>query len=204
MKLGEEMLLENIAAVRTGVVTTRKRSSEEEMPRYKYKALNLRCAQQAGYFDMQYAEEIATTEELKDVYFTRKNDILVRLSAPYTTILITNDKWCGYLVPSHFAIIRIMDTTFLPEYILWLLKQDATKQRILQNISGNGAFGTINSKFFNSIHVHDIPIEKQRILGRMLLLSEEEQRLLYELALQKENYNRLLLENVFDSMKRGN
>ena len=198
------MLLENIATIRTGVVTTRKKPSEEEEPRYRYKTLNLRCAQQAGYFDMQHAEEIATTEKLKDVYFTKKNDILVRLSAPYTAILITKDEWCDYLVPSHFAIIRIKDASVLPEYILWILKQDATKQKILQNTSGNGAFGTINSKFFNSIFVHDIPIEKQKIIGQMLLLSDREQRLLYELALQKENYNRLLLENVFESMKRGN
>lgn len=198
------MLLENIATIRTGVVTARKKASEGATITFKYNVLNLRCAQASGCFDMQYAEVLESEEELKAVYFTRLGDILVRLSAPYTAIMITREEWCDYLVPSHFAIIRIKDASVLPEYILWILKQDATKQKILQNISGNGAFGTINSKFFNSIFVHDIPIEKQKIIGQMLLLSDREQRLLYELALQKENYNRLMLENVFESMKRGN
>lgn len=198
------MILEDVAAIRTGVVTTRKKAGEKDSVIYEYGLLNLKCAATAGYLDLQYIETLGTVEPLKHEYFTQMDDILVRLSTPYTVIMITKEDWCGYLVPSHFAIIRVNKEVASPEYILWLLKRKSTKQKILQNISGTGAFGTINSKFFNSLPVRDLPLNKQRIIGQMQILSEKEQELLHKLAAQREIYNRLLVDKIYDSVKRGN
>lgn len=198
------MFLEDIATIRTGVVTTRKKVGEKEPIIYKYKMINLKCASAAGYLDLQYIEELPTTEPLKPEYFTQMGDIIVRLSTPYTTIMITKEDWCGYLIPSHFAIIRVNKNKTAPEYILWLLKRESTLRKILQNISGNGIFGTINSKFFNSLPIQDLPMQKQKIIGQMQILSEKEQELLLKLASQKEIYNKLLVEKIYDSVKKGN
>ncbi|MDD6147204.1 MAG: hypothetical protein PUB43_09205 [Oscillospiraceae bacterium] len=198
------MILEDVAAIRTGVVTTRKKAVEKDSVIYEYGLLNLKCAATAGYLDLQYIETLGTVEPLKPEYFTQMDDILVRLSTPYTVIMITKEDWCGYLVPSHFAIIRVNKEVASPEYILWLLKRKSTKQKILQNISGTGAFGTINSKFFNSLPVRDLPLNKQRIIGQLQILSEKEQELLHKLTAQKEIYNRLLVDKIYDSVKRGN
>lgn len=198
------MILEDVATIRTGVVTTRKKACEKDQAVYRYKLLNLKCASSAGYLDLQYIEELPTVESLKSEYFTQMDDIIVRLSTPYTAIMITKEEWCGYLVPSHFAIIRVRKDVASPEYILWLLKRESTRQKILQNISGSGAFGTINSKFFNSLPVRNLPLSKQQMIGRMQVLSEKEQELLHKLAHQKEIYNKLLVDKIYDSVKRGN
>lgn len=198
------MLLEDVAAIRTGVVTTRKKVGEKDPVIYEYKLLNLKCAAPTGYLDLQHAETLETFEPLKTEYFTQMDDILVRLSTPYTAIMITREEWCGYLVPSHFAIIRVDKSIALPEYILWILKRESTKQKILQNISGSGAFGTINSKFFNALTVQNLPLDKQRIIGQIQLLSDMEQELLQKLNAQKEIYSKLLLDKIYDSVKRGN
>lgn len=198
------MLLEDIATIRTGVVTTRKKASEKEPVMCEYSLINLKCASPSGYLDLQYAETLPVSEPLKKEYFTQMDDILVRLSAPYTAIMITKQEWCGFLVPSHFAIIRVDKTVASPEYILWLLKRESTRQKILQNISGNGAFGTISSKFFNTLSVRDLPLEKQYIIGQMQMLSEKEQELLHKLTIQKEIYNKMLVDKIYDSVKRGN
>lgn len=198
------MILENIASIRTGVVATRKKAGEKDPIVCEYNLINLKCASPTGYLDLQYVEKLQTSEELKPEYFTQMDDILVRLSAPYTSILITKEEWCGYLVPSHFAIIRVDKTIALPEYILWLLKRESTKQKILQNISGNGVFGTINSKFFSSLPVRNLPLNKQCIIGQMQILSEREQELLHKLTVQKEIYNKLIVDKIYDSVKRGN
>ena len=166
------MLLENVATIRTGVVTTRKKVGENEPVIYEYKLLNLKCSAPAGYLDLQYAETLGTNEPLKPEYFTQMDDILVRLSAPYTAIMITREEWCDYLVPSHFAIIRVDKTVASPEYILWFLRRESTKQKILQNISGSGAFGTINSKFFSTLSIRSLPLKKQKTIGQMQILSE--------------------------------
>ena len=115
------MLLENIATIRTGVVTTRKKADKNAPKIHEYKLLNLKCAASAGYLDLQYAETFKTTDLLKSKYFTQMDDILVRLSAPYTAIMITRNEWYHYLVPSHFAIIRVDKAVASPEYILWIL-----------------------------------------------------------------------------------
>lgn len=198
------MLLENVATIRTGVVTTRKKAGEKDPIIYEYKLLNLKCAATAGYLDLQYSETLGTTEPLKPEYFTQMDDILVRLSAPYTAIMITREEWCGYLVPSHFAIIRVDKTIASPEYILWFLRRESTKQKILQNISGSGAFGTINSKFFSTLSIRSLPLKKQKTIGQMQILSEKEQELLHKLTAQKEIYNKLLIDKIYDSVKRGN
>lgn len=198
------MILEDVATIRTGVVTTRKKAGGKDSVRCEYGLLNLKCAATVGYLDLQYIETLGTVEPLKHEYFTQMDDILVRLSAPYTVIMITKKEWCEYLVPSHFAIIRVNKEVASPEYILWLLKRESTKQKILQNISGTGAFGTINSKFFNSLPVRNLPLNKQRVIGQMQILSEKEQELLHKLTAQKEIYNRLLVDKIYDSVKRGN
>ena len=197
------MILEDIANIRTGVVTSRKKADDESSV-YKYNLLNLKCASPVGYLDLQYTEDFSSNEELKSEYFTQMDDILVRLSAPYTTIMITREEWCGYLVPSHFAILRVNKQIASPEYILWLLKRESTRQKILQNISGSGAFGTINSKFFNTLSVRNVPLKEQQIIGRLQILSEKEQELLNKLTVQKELYNKLLAEKIYDTVKRGN
>ena len=198
------MLLENVSTIRTGVVTTRKKAGENDPITYEYKLLNLKCAATAGYLDLQYSETLGTTEPLKPEYFTQMDDILVRLSAPYTAIMITREEWCDYLVPSHFAIIRVDKTVASPEYILWFLRRESTKQKILQNISGSGAFGTINSKFFSTLSIRRLPLKKQKTIGQMQILSEKEQELLHKLTAQKEIYNKLLIDKIYDSVKRGN
>ena len=198
------MLLKNVATIRTGVVTTRKKAGENDPITYEYKLLNLKCAATAGYLDLQYSETLGTTEPLKPEYFTQMDDILVRLSAPYTAIMITREEWCDYLVPSHFAIIRVDKTVASPEYILWFLRRESTKQKILQNISGSGAFGTINSKFFSTLSIRSLPLKKQKTIGQMQILSEKEQELLHKLTAQKEIYSKLLIDKIYDSVKRGN
>ena len=97
------MLLENVATIRTGVVNTRKKDGEKDPIIYEYKLLNLKCAATAGYLDLQYSETLGTTEPLKPEYFTQMDDILVRLSAPYTAIMIT-DLDCNLQCRMHKCI----------------------------------------------------------------------------------------------------
>ena len=101
------MTINDIAVVRTGLVTARKKKDAASLGTYKYQLLNLRCIANEGYIDKNYIEPYELSEELKDDYLTRMGDILIRLSAPYTAVLINKSELCGIVVPSHFAIIRV-------------------------------------------------------------------------------------------------
>lgn len=203
-KKGDEMLLGDVAEVRTGLVLSRKKASDDMNVKFEYKALNLRCVAPEGYLDLDDAEEYYSTERLKSEYLTRENDILVRLSSPYTVVHITDLKQYGYVIPSHFAIVRADGSKVAPEYLSWFLKRDAVRQKIIQNVSGSTAFGTISSGFIAGLKIRDIPIAQQKTLGNMLLLAEREQELLHKLSTAKALYRKAVVNEIYDRLKRGN
>lgn len=198
------MLLGEVTEVRTGLVLSRKKAPDDAKVKIKYKALNLKCVMPEGYLNLEYAEEFVAKERLKPEYITKTSDILVRLSAPYTVVFITETSQCGYVIPSHFAIVRADETRSAPEYLNWFLKRDTVKQKIMQNVSGSTAFGTISSGFIANLEMRDIPITEQKVVGNILLLAEKEQELLYKLAEAKAIYSKAVVNEIYDKIKRGN
>jgi restriction endonuclease S subunit len=171
---------------------------------YEYKLLNLKCITEEGRIDQSNIESFELSEELKADYLTRMGDILIRLSAPYTAVLIDRPDMCGIVVPSHFAILRVDNRYVTPEYVFWSLRRDKNRIRMMQNSSGSTAFGTISSGLISSLTITLLSLHEQQAIGDLLRLSEREQELLYRLAEEKKIYNTLLLNKIYDNMKRGN
>ncbi|MBR6051052.1 MAG: hypothetical protein IKP68_07600 [Clostridia bacterium] len=197
------MRLEKVATIRIGAVSVRKKSKEGTIPSHYYKALNLKCLTEEGNIDINFADEYPTEKELKPELLTQKGDVLIRLSFPYTSVLI-DEKACGLFVPSHFAILRANPKMILPEYILWFLRRECIYQQILQNSSGSTAFGTISSGFIGSLNIRILPIKKQKALGQLLLLSSREQELLNLLAKEKAILHKETLNIIYDKFKGEN
>ena len=197
------MILSDTATVRTGFVSGRKRAQSDENQSYKYQLLNLRCISDSGNLITAFAELFYSTSKIKEDFLSQKGDVLIRLSAPYSSVMIQNEAQCGFLIPSHFAIIRAKGKSFLPEYILWQLRRNKTKQFVLQNSSGSSAFGTISSGFIASLQIDEIPIKQQRALGQLTLLENREQELLYRLSQEKLEYISRLTEASFANIERS-
>lgn len=198
------MTIGEIAVVRTGLVTAREKKKISFLQTCEYRLLNLKCIANEGYINKAHIETDELPIGLKDDYLTRMGDILVRLSAPYTAVLIDQPELCGIVVPSHFAIIRINKRYALPEYVFWSLRRDKNRITMVQNSSGSTAFGTISSGLISSLPITLLPLHEQQIIGDLLRLSEREQELLNQLAEEKKTYNTLLLNQIYDNMKRGN
>ena len=193
----------DVATIRTGVVTARKKRDESSISSYQYQMLNLKCITTEGYINKEYVENYESALPLKLEYLTQMGDILVRLSAPYTAVLIQDQSVCGLVIPSHFAIIRANPRIVLPEYLYWTLGREKINTQIRQNSSGSTAFGTISSGLIANLPIRLLPIEKQRVLGELLKLSEREQELLHRLAEQKEKYNKELIYKIYNTIKEG-
>ena len=198
------MILSDIAVVRTGLVTARKKKTADGSKSYEYTLLNLKCISPDGYIDITQLESYEISEELKDEYLTQHGDILVRLSTPYTAVLIDRSDLCGLVVPSHFAIIRVDHRHALPECIFWTLRRDKNRIAMMQNSSGSAAFGTISSGLIASLPITLLPLLEQQTIGNLMKLAEREQELLDKLSAEKKKYNTLLLNEIYDNMKRGN
>ena len=193
------MNLKKIADIRTGIVVARKKATDESLFRKSYNLINLKCVNDKGYIDFSLAEEFEANEMLSNDFLTQKGDILIRLSVPYTSIIIKEPEEEGYVIPSHFAIIRVDSNLATPEYVLWLLRSSKVQQQIRMNNSGSSGFGTISSGFFANLELSLPPLERQKSIGKLRLLSEREQELLYKLAEEKEKYTYALLEILDNS-----
>lgn len=198
------MNISDIATVRTGLVKARKEKNNSSDQVYNYSLLNLKCISNDGDILIDYLEPYTVSDELKEDYLTHLGDVLVRLSTPYTVAMIDSQDLCGLVIPSHFAVIRVNREMATPEYVFWSLRRDKNRITLMQNSSGGAAFATISSGLIANLPITLLPLEKQRIIGKVMLLSEREQNLISKLAGEKKKYNSLLLNKIYDNLKRGN
>ena len=194
------MKLGNIATVRSGLVLSRKQAREPSDIRYPL--LNLRSINPGGYIEADQLDVFVAAEYLSPEYLSQIGDVIVRLTAPYTAILI--DKvTAGMVISSNFVIIRADRRELLPEYLFWLINTPKVKRSIYENTSSN-MLGAIKAKYFSDFEVPSLPIAKQQQIAVMNELALKETKLLRQLADEKERYYSLLIDRAYKGMERGN
>ena len=82
--------LSDIAVVKTGVVLPRKQAKTQNEVIATYKQLNLKAINSNGSICVDELEEFLANEKLRAEYLTQPKDIIVRLTMPYTAVLIDN------------------------------------------------------------------------------------------------------------------
>jgi restriction endonuclease S subunit len=180
--------------IRTGLVLSRKKVNFGASL-HVYSALSLKAlSADNNDINRNLLEPYSTFAPLKNEYFTHNDDILVRLSAPYTIALIT-ESLTGLLVSSHFAIIRTenkeIDSRFLYR---WLLKN---RHFFTKMASGGTMMGTISCGYIRKMRFSPPPIELQQKIGNLLQLANREQRLLLRFAEAKKRLIDGLVQNNF-------
>ena len=194
MKLGD------IATVRSGLVLSRKQAREPSD--IKYPLLNLRSINAGGYIEIDQLDIFDASERLSTEYLSQIGDVIIRLTAPYTAILI-DETTAGMVISSNFVIVRANRRDILPEYLFWLINTPNVKRSIYENTSSN-MLGAIKAKYFSDFEVPQLPINKQKQIANMNTLALKETMLLRQLAIEKERYYSLVIGNAHKEMKRGN
>ena len=194
MKLGE------IASARSGLVLSRKLAREN--PAQRYRLLNLRSITPEGYIDMNETDVFDAKETLPREYLSQVGDIVIRLSAPYTAVLVDEESE-GMVVSSNFVIVRTDPQVLLPEFLYWLLNTSEVKHRMFENSSSN-MLGAVKPKFYADYEITPLPIPEQQKIAAINALAKAESKLLRQLANAKEQYYEAILRNTFNEIKRSN
>ena len=192
--------LRDVASVRCGLVLSRKKA--RELKGVAYPLLNFRALKDFGYIeraelDLYNAEDILPSE-----YLTHEGDIVVRLTAPYTAVLI-DEETEGIVISSNFITIRVKDDTVLPEYLFWWLNTSRMKRSLYENATSN-MLGAVKASEFAEREWKAVPIEDQRLIADMNLLARREVILLDKLAIEKEKYYAAVIQQYQKTRKRGN
>ncbi|MBD5160786.1 MAG: restriction endonuclease subunit S [Oscillibacter sp.] len=191
MKLGDYV------SIRSGLVLSRKHA--KEMPVHSYPLLTLRSIQPDGRIDLSKIESFDSAEFLQSEYLSQIGDVIVRLTEPYTAVLIEQDT-ADMVVTSNFLIIRTNPKWFLPEYLFWFLNSNEMRQKIAKNSSSN-VLRAVNASYFSALECPLLPISSQKKLAELHLLARKEQQLLIRLATEKEVLYDRLLTQAFEREK---
>ena len=193
------MKLGSIATVRSGLVLSRKQV--HGVSGISYPLLNLRCIKADGLIVMDQLDIYEAKEHLAPEYLSQAGDIVVRLSAPYTAVLI-DENTTGMVVSSNFVIIRADRRNILPEYLFWLLNTQKVKHEIYENTSSN-MLGAIKAKYFTEFELDLLSVKDQQKIAALHSLARQETKLLYQLVEEKEKYYAQAIERINKEMKRG-
>ena len=193
------MRLGVVATVRCGLVLSRKQSPTPTNARYRL--LNLRSINADGCVEMAMLDEYYAIESLSPDYLSQVGDVIVRLTAPYTAILV-DDETAGMVVSSNFVIIRSNPRMLLSGYLAWLLNTRKTKHVIFENTSSN-MLGAINPKYFACMEVALPSIDRQSAIADLNALALKEGRLLRRLADEKKRYCDFIMNTLQTDDKKG-
>lgn len=188
MRLGE------CATIRSGLVLARKESKPEAEMKFQYPLLTLRSIDARGYIERSEISAFEATEVLDADYLTRQREIIVRLSAPYTAVLIEKETE-GMVVSSNFVIIRTHESKLLPEYLCWLLNTEKVRKNIFAN-TFSSMIATIKASYFVNLELSLPSVDRQRKIAAVCRLAQREIKLLRQLAEEKERYYGALLEAI--------
>ena len=194
------MKLSDIAEIKTGLVLARKAADSAEAAALKYKLLNLKCIKENGVIDIAAMDVFFSIEELGYSYLTSSGDVIVRLSAPYTAVLIT-EQTQGFVISSHFCRIRVRDGEGVPEYLTWLLNSQMVKAQIAKNSTGV-TYASIKPSFYSDLEIKALTEEEQKEIALIYSTGQKEIALLDELKEHKELLYQNVLNNLYNKKKR--
>ena len=190
------MKLNAIAYIRSGLVLSRK-TAQSSLPLH-YPLLTLRSVHPKGYIEPDKLEIFSADNALNPDYLSQTGDIIVRLSAPYTAILLRPDTQ-GIVISSNFVRIQPDSRKLSPGYLFWLLNTPAVRRRIYQDATSN-MLGAVKASWFANFDVPSLSLDQQNQIAALNELTREEVRILNRLADEKEKYYHYLIQKFHDSI----
>ena len=186
------MELTNLAAVKTGLVLSRKEAKTTDKS-WEYRQLNLKAVNDDGTINIDETIPFYASEELTPNYLTQVGDIVVKTSEPYTAAYIT-EEYAGLVIPSHFVVVRVDITKALPQYIAWYLNKDRIKKAFRMGCTG--MLKQIKPTMVGETEIKLPSLERQRQVVELYNISRQEIVLLERQIRQKEAYYKALINKV--------
>ena len=181
----------------------RKEARMDEVNIIQYQMLTLKSFDVKGHLIKEELDMFNAREEIDSKYLTKQGDVIVRLSTPFTAVVIDEESE-GLLVPSLFVIIRLYPDGILPSYMSIYLNSDKMK-KIYNKESRGSTVQILKTSAFKEfeILVQDSMIQEKIVLLSQLMLREK--RLLQSLIEENDKRNQLILEKmIIGGQKHGN
>ena len=119
-----------------------------------------------GLIDHSLLQSVKLDKEVKDKFYTKKGDVIMKLSTPYDSCFIDREEDEGLIVPSFSLIIRGLRSDYDPYFIMAFLSSRYAWNQIERLRSGR----TITILSNESVAELEVPefkkLERERISER--------------------------------------
>ncbi len=189
-----EINLNQLTAIRTGLVLSRHKASLQFVCKKSYNLISLKSFNDNGIYDHSFIDIFESDGKIKEENIIKKGDILIRLREPNIAIYIDKD-YEDMIVSSLAVIIRVMDNKINPIYLTHYLNSSMVKKQLFKDITISSIPMTKVKDIENLLI--DIPSLKiQEILANTQKLAIQEIRLLENLIKEKKQLNRSIFETI--------
>lgn len=188
------MKLSKIADISVGIILSRKQDRLRENNTYSYDSITLKSMQSSGLINKDNLEKVFLKDKIEKKLLTEQGDVVIRLSEPYRAVYI-DESLEGLVVPSNFAIIRLLNETISGEFLKFYLNSSNGRKAILK-VSGGSNLNTINISNLKQIEIKILDEEKQRKFIEINKLFIKEEMLLTALIDEKRKYLSNINKNI--------
>lgn len=186
--------LNHLTAIKTGLVLSRKKASQQSEFKKDYNVISLKSFNENGYYDHSFVEEFIADEEIKEENLLQKGDILVRLREPNVAVYIDRD-YEDTIISSLAAVIRIKSNNVNPLFLTNYLNSSLTKKQLY---SQGTAVAMLNIKSLDELEIILPTLETQEKVAEIQALSFKEIKLLNQLIEEKQKYTTKIFETIIN------
>ena len=127
------------------------------------------------------------SDKLENYSLTKEKDVVVGLSSGKAIVI--ESKRANKLILSNLAIIRVKDPGKIdPYYLCWFINNSKSSLKQLKKIQqGNAAVSIIPLSLLKCFDIELLPIETQRIIGKISELKRQRDRVNHSIETKKSN-----------------
>lgn len=145
------------------------------------------------------------SDKLENYSLTKEKDVVVGLSSG-KAIVIESTR-ANKLILSNLAIVRVKDTEKIdPYYLCWFINSSKSSLKQLKKIQqGNAAVSIIPLSLLKCFDIELLPIETQRIIGKISELKRQRDRANHSIETKKSDILTQQLMTIYEKeRKHGN
>ncbi len=188
-----EYKLSDIAEFQMGLLVDRKKTQEIDNKIFQYKTVTLKSFTNSGHFEADDFDKICFKEEIPTKYLTKKGNVIIRLSSPYSAVTVNEE---GVVIPSLCVKMNILRKDLvLPEYLTIILNSVKIRKYI-DRMNVGSVIKTVRASDLKNIVIKLVSIEEQEKVISYWNASNKKLKLLDKLVSEEKKLQSGILKKI--------